>query len=283
MQLYELLLFIYTPDYIPELESFLRIYLSFTLYNMSTTRPSAELRPRQTQSTRARVVRSTTQPELYEIVLSYISLYRNMRPAFQYTSSRGVLYNTYHLLTSPVYRSTGASNIPRFFIHPTTNKICTIRVGEYDTIGLAILNEHSTLTILRECEITNTDELYIIIPRMFISEFYQMTINDATERITTHKPDIIHSIRELSVVMTPDTGDSTNIECTICYVTQTANEFVEYQCRHSHCLDCFTKHIKMNQNNSLVVCCPLCRAKIVEATVRTERVRDVLVDYIQKL
>jgi hypothetical protein len=147
--------------------------------NNNTARPSAELRPRshivdtsrRNHSRRRR--ESPELPSLDDAVIMYISMYRNMRPAYQYVNSRGTLCNIYHVLFPRSGSGVGGSArdqfLPRFFFHPETNNVCDIRISN-ELVRLATIADEYQFNFPRGRPLPETEELYIVIPRLFYAD-----------------------------------------------------------------------------------------------------------------
>lgn len=275
--------------------------MSTTHYNHNNTaRPSAELRPRshivdtsrRNHSRRRR--ESPELPSLDDAVIMYISMYRNVRPAYQYVNSRGTLCNIYHVLfprSAGVGGSARDQFLPRFFFHPETNNVCDIRISN-ELVRLATIADECRFNFPRGRSLPETEELYIVIPRLFYAEtdisiesespahgiprvsLISYTSSTTTATKTTHNN--VH----------PDKGDESGVmECGICYTMKSREEHVNLQCGHSLCCECVKRTIqaeKTSHQSRGCMRCPFCRESATDIYAHTEAVRDEMCDFLRR-
>lgn len=232
---------------------------------------------------RTRVVREP-EPSFSEMITQYISIYHNVRPAYQYTNRIGVLYNIYYVLyPSGMISRSGAiltrRFIPEFFFYPQTTIIRNI-VMSGGMIELLYRNESGELRTLRNKEIPNTGEIFIRIPRLSISDYSTAT---ADEKAPFH-----NSLLKLTIVSEENTSETEPntteyTDCGICYSKKTKQEMTKFQCSHFECKECIQTKMRLYKDSSKVIACSFCRLPTTHVYVNNETIKTELQEYIGKL
>ena len=259
--------------------------------DIPAVRPSAELRPRGHIARRRypNIVHEQPTPSILSTALNYVSLYRNVRPVYQHVNSRGILHNVYNIFHPSGSFQTSMRNeptqyIPQFFMHPETNHIIVIHIGNDHLIALAVSNPNSNYRLLYGRELPANTDIYIVIPQIPIHEF-----TEVTPFITVRDSAVIESIRNIVVqVKEPDMNVSLDDsvkerDCIICMETFSKNTFASFQCNHEYCVKCIKKDIRTKCAKNQAFNCPLCRANVTHIIVQTVEYYENVKRYISDI
>lgn len=267
-------------------------------------RPTAELRPRPTQSVSGpgpvgipttlptapigptgippqyagptgREMNSSN-PEYYmprpdDELNAYILLYKNMRPRSQYEDRRfNITYNIYRLLEIP-----GQPVIPRHYVSQTDNKVVIRRIGAIYFTAIGVY-EGNNIRKLNLCEMPNAnDDVCIIIPQI---PGFNIPIIVPDVSAKTVFEDHIKQMR-YEIHDNDETEPSCENTCALCLDTIKHEHIVHTNCSHTYCAVCFAKYIKSQHtkfkrlscipNDIVELPCPLCRTNITKLEFNT--------------
>lgn len=90
-----------------------------------------------------------------------------------------------------------------------------------------------------------------------LNNIIQIILDSRTNE--TKKIDLYYRIKNINKKQSKE-----NTECSICYDNNDIINMVEYNCKHSFCVDCVEKMLdayKNDKDNNLKLCCALCREK----------------------
>lgn len=272
--------------------------------NRNGERPTAELRPRPTQSILQQALSipgpvgitdpspvapigptgippqptgptgrgmNSSNPEYYMIrqddeLNAYMLLYKNMRPRSHFEDINfRITYNIYHLLKIP-----GQPVIPQHYISQTGNKVVIRRVGAIYFTAIGVYDGYN-IRRLDRCEIPSADEdICILIPQIpgFNTPNIEPDVSGKTV-FENHIKQMTYKIND-----NDETESSCENTCAVCLETIKHEHFVHTNCNHGFCASCISKHIKTQhtkfQNMSFIpnevveLPCPLCRANITK-------------------